>query len=477
VRASRAPGQRIATGLVALVLAGALLAACADGGSSGPAPAAAPGPTREELVRQGGAATVLDEGASAFAQPIGGLTGEQRRQFAVGNSFFNQNWVTAPASTEARDGLGPIFNAQSCSSCHFKDGRGQPPVDADDPERGLLVRLSVIGEDGQPEAHPELGSQFQDRSIRGVPAEGTVRIEITERPGTYPDGTPYSLAAPTYVLVRPDGSVVADVAVSPRVAPAMLGVGLLEAIPEEVVLSQADPDDADGDGISGRAHLITDAETGEQVLGRFGWKAAVPTLEAQNAAAFVNDIGITSPVDPEGPCTDAQAACRAAPDGGDPELDADKLDTITFYTRTLAVPARRDVGAADTVAGQERFEAIGCASCHTPELTTGASDLEPLAEQAIRPYTDLLLHDLGPALADDRPDVDATGREWRTPPLWGIGLVETVNRHTRFLHDGRARSIEEAILWHGGEAETSRVRFTELPAVQREQVLTFLESL
>jgi CxxC motif-containing protein (DUF1111 family) len=465
--------------LLALVATGALLAACADGGSGGPSssPADAPGPSAEDLVRQGGAGTVRNEGASAFAQPMEGLSSQQRRDFAVGNSFFNQNWVTAPASTEARDGLGPLFNAQSCSSCHFKDGRGQPPVAEDDPERGLLVRLSVLDEDGDPQPHPELGSQFQDRAIREVAPEGTVRIEITERTGTYADGTEYSLAEPIYTLVRADGSVVTDIVLSPRVAPAMMGVGLLEAVPAEVITAGADPDDADGDGISGRAHVVTDPDTGEDVLGRFGWKAAVPSLEAQNAAAFVNDIGITSPVEPEGPCTEAQVDCLAEPDGGEPELDQDKLDTITFYTRTLAVPARRDVGRDDTTAGQEGFAEIGCASCHTAELPTGDADLAPLADQTIRPYTDLLLHDLGPDLADDRPDGDASGSEWRTPPLWGIGLVETVNRHTRFLHDGRARSIEEAILWHGGEGEASRVRFTELPAVEREQILTFLESL
>ena len=472
------PARRRIGAVAATVAVGVgLLVSCggSNGGGGGTDDAAAP--SADELRRQGGDGTVLDEGSSAFAQSMGGLTSEQRRAFAVGNSFFNQNWVTAPASTEGRDGLGPIFNAQSCSSCHFEDGRGEPPTSADDPVRGLLIRLSVVDDEGELAPHPTLGGQFQDRSINGVPAEGSLRIDVVEEPGTYPDGTEYSLGAPTYVLTDPDGNVIDDVLVSPRVAPAMIGVGLLENVPEATLDALADPDDADGDGISGRVHRVTDAETGEQVVGRFGWKAATPTVEAQVAAAFVEDIGITSSLHPDGPCTDAQEACNDAPDGGEPEVDDQKLERVTFYSRTLAVPARRDVGEADTDRGQAAFDEVGCASCHTAELTTGSSDLAPLDDQTIRPYTDLLLHDLGEGLADDRPDGDATGREWRTAPLWGIGLVETVNGHTRFLHDGRARSLEEAILWHGGEAEASRDAFTELDADDRAAVLAFLESL
>lgn len=462
---------------LALAVALGLFAACADGADDEGSVPATPTATPAELAAQGGVGTVDDQGASAFAQFMPGLTNEQRRTFAVGNSFFNQNWVTAPASTEGRDGLGPIFNAQSCSSCHFKDGRGQPPADADDSERGLLIRLSVEGDDGVQLEHPTLGGQFQDRAIRGVPAEGELRIDVTEETGTYADGTEYTLAAPTYTLVLADGTEVDDVQLSPRVAPAMMGVGLLENVPAADIEALADPDDADGDGISGRAHLVRDPVTDQMVLGRFGWKAAVPTLEQQNASAFAHDIGITSSLVPDAPCTAAELECLEAPNGGDPELSGSKLDQITFYTRTLAVPARRDVGDPETDRGQQHFDEIGCASCHTPELTTGASDVKPLDEQTIRPYTDLLLHDMGPDLADDRPDQDASGREWRTPPLWGIGLVETVNRHTRFLHDGRARSLEEAILWHGGEAEAARTRFTELSERDRDAILAFLESL
>jgi CxxC motif-containing protein (DUF1111 family) len=466
-----------------------LLLACTDDddGSAGR-------PTDQELADQGGDATVEVAGEGAFAQPVPGLDGEQRRTFAVGNSFFNDNWVTAPASAEGRDGLGPLFNAQSCSSCHFRDGRGQPPVDADDAERGLLIRISVVDADGDPQAHPTLGNQLQDRAIRDVPVEGTIRITSVERPGEYADGKPYSLRAPRYEVLGPDGEPVDGLLLSPRIAPAVFGIGLLEAVPADDILALADPDDEDDDGISGRANLVPDPSSpdGAPVLGRFGWKAAVPTVEEQNAGAFAGDIGITSSVRPSQPCTRLQPECLSAPTGGEPELDDRKLEQVTFYTRTLAVPARRDVAAADTRAGQQAFDDLGCASCHVDELRTGASTIAALDHQVIRPYTDLLLHDMGPALADGRPDLDgtgatpavgsspdldATGQEWRTPPLWGIGLVETVNDHTRFLHDGRARSLEEAILWHGGEAVAARDGFLALDAKTRAKLLAFLESL
>ncbi len=387
--------------------------------------------------------------------------------------------MIAPSSTEGRDGLGPLFNAQSCSSCHFRDGRAQPPADSEDPDRGLLMRISVRDASGAVVPHPVFGEQLQDRSIPDVPVEGTVEISYTEEPGTYDDGTPYSLAVPTYTLRDADGELLGDdVLFSPRVAPAMFGVGLLELIPEEDVLAAADPEDDDGDGISGRAALVEDTDGGESRLGRFGWKALEPTVEDQNASAFRADIGVTTPLRPEQPCTDAQPECLAAPDGGEPEVDDQKLGRVTFYSRTLAVPARRDVGATTTDRGEEVFDSIGCTSCHTSSQRTGPSDVaEALDEQTIRPYTDLLLHDMGPALADGRPEGAADGTEWRTPPLWGIGLVETVNRHTRFLHDGRARSLEEAVLWHGGEGAAAQERFRALPAADRRALLAFLESL
>lgn len=438
-----------------------------------------PAPTAAELRQQGGTGTVDVSGAGAFAQPMPHLTSEEQRAFFVGNNFFNDNWVTAPSSTEGRDGLGPLFNAQSCSTCHFKDGRGQPPADADDPVRGLLIRLSVLDGNGTSRPHPELGDQFQDRSIRGLPSEGSIVITTTEEPGAYEDGTTYSLGRPHYTLVDPNGRPINDrrLLLSPRVAPPIFGVGLLEGVPAATLGALEDPDDADGDGISGRIHRITDPSTGDTAVGRFGWKAAVPTVRAQNAGAFVGDIGITSAERPEQPCSPIQTDCLAAPVGGDPELDDQKLDRITFYARTLAVPARRDVTMPKVTRGAEVMDDLGCTACHVAELTTGRDPVPDLDDQVIRPYTDLLLHDLGDGLADHRPDGDASGAEWRTPPLWGIGLTQNVNHHTRFLHDGRARNLAEAILWHGGEAGPSAGRFRRLNAVDRAALLAFLESL
>ncbi len=426
----------------------------------------------------GKAATVFDVTAEAFARPAPGLTDRDRRHFAVGNSFFNRNWVTAPASTTGRDGLGPTFNAQSCSSCHFKDGRARPPSGDPMPELGLLLRLSVPDGAGKPQPVPRYGGQLQDRAILGVPAEGRVRITHTRRAGRYADGARYTLLAPRYAIVgRSFGPLAKGTQISPRIAPAVFGVGLLEAVPEKTITDRADARDADGDGISGRPNRVASVRTSKLALGRFGWKANVPTVEQQNAGAFSGDIGITTPLFPDEGCADRQDACKSAPNGGRPEVDAHKLDRITFYTRTLAVPGRRAVGRPDTDAGARLFDSIGCSSCHLPELQTGKSDIPALEDQTIRAYTDLLLHDMGPGLADGRPDGLATGSEWRTAPLWGVGLIRTVNRHTRLLHDGRARNIEEAILWHGGEAAAAQRRFRELPARQRREVLAFLGSL
>jgi CxxC motif-containing protein (DUF1111 family) len=450
------------------------LAAAACGGSDAPTDSAVGD------ARSGGDMTVFDDGAGAFAQPAPSLDAVERRAFAVGNNFFNDNWVTAPSSTEGRDGLGPVLNAQSCSTCHFRDGRAAPPDGENDPARGLLFRLSVPGEDphGQPAPEPTYGGQLQDRSIQRVAPEGSVRITYEEVPGKLADGTKYSLLKPTYEITDlASGPLAPDTMISPRIAPAVFGVGLLEAVPDATIRANADPDDRDDDGISGRANTVWDVAKQQMALGRFGWKANVPTVEQQNAGAFQGDIGITSEMFPEQPCTPAETACLAAPNGGEPELDAHKLDRVTFYTRTLAVPARRGVKQDEVKRGEELFRSMGCSSCHLPTLETGESDIPELSNQTIHPFTDLLLHDMGPGLADGRPDGEATGREWRTAPLWGIGLQSTVNKHTRFLHDGRARNLEEAILWHGGEAKAAQEEYVQMPGEDRKALLAYLRSL
>lgn len=449
----------------------------ADGGR--PGAAGAPAPPAAAL--SGGETTVFDTTINAFSLPARNLVPDQRRAFFVGNTFFNDNWVVAPASTEGRDGLGPTFNAPSCASCHFKDGRAAPPTKPGEDRPGLLIRLAVPGADayGGPLPDPRYGGQLNDRGIPGVAAEGRLKRTVESVPGSYTDGEPYVLERPVYAFEDlAFGPLDPAVMISPRVAPAMPGLGLLEAVPEASILARADPDDADGDGISGRPNRVWDQAAGATRLGRFGWKANQPTIEQQVAGAFLGDIGVTSRLNPEQNCPDSQPDCQRAPSGGAPELDDHKLERVTRYSQTLAVPARRGLDDPEVRRGEALFAEARCTACHLPELRTGPDAAFPqLADQVIHPYTDLLLHDMGEGLADGRPDYLATGSEWRTPPLWGIGLVKTVNGHTRFLHDGRARDLAEAILWHAGEATAARDAFRALSRIDRAALLRFLNSL
>ena len=432
------------------------------------------------VERLGGDTTAFTTNRNAFSLSARNLTNMERRMFEVGDSFFNQNWVTAPASTDARDGLGPTFNAASCSSCHTLDGRAEPPKDNDDTERGLLFRLSVPGTDatGAPLGDPHYGGQLQDRAILKAQPEGRFKTDWREIHGTYGDGETYTLLKPEYSFDEfAFGALHPEIMVSPRIAPVAFGVGLLEAIPESDILANADPDDEDSDGISGRANMVWDARRQLTMLGRFGWKANVPTVEQQVAGAFLGDLGITTPLFPDENCPPAQTDCIAAPNGGEPEIPDFRFDRVTFYNRTLAVPAMRDVDDIQVRQGAGLFLKAGCNTCHTPKHTTGETDIEALSGQVIFPYTDLLLHDMGDGLADGRPDFLADGNEWRTPPLWGIGLVDNVNGHTRFLHDGRARNLAEAILWHDGEGRAAKEAFRNYSREEREALLRFLNSL
>lgn len=432
-------------------------------------------------VSPGGRLTRTLDNRDSFTRPAPGLTPQELRDFNFGNRVFNTNWAVAPASVDAFDGLGPVFNRVSCSGCHLRDGRGRPPLDGEDEMLSMLVRLSVPGKDehGGPKPHPAYGDQLNDRGIPGVPAEGRARIEWRERAGRYPDGETYSLREPKLhfdeLAFGPLGRRTMH---SPRVAPAMPGMGLLEAVPEADIVARADPDDRDGDGISGRANRVWNPATGRIELGRFGWKANAADVLAQSAGAAHGDMGLSNRVFPDENCPTPQAACAAAVRGDAHDLRDAHLDKLVFYLQVLAVPDRRRVDAATESRGESLFAEIGCASCHTPVLRT-AADAKPalLADQEFMPYTDLLLHDMGKGLADGRPDFLANGREWRTAPLWGLGLVPVTNDHSFYLHDGRARSLEEAILWHGGEAERSQHDFTRLAREDREAVLTFLRSL
>ncbi|MEC9443409.1 MAG: di-heme oxidoredictase family protein [Myxococcota bacterium] len=436
----------------------------------------------------GGASTnTLLFGRNAFIRPAENITPEHEPMFYSGNSFFNQAWVEAPASTKNRDGLGPNFNARSCAACHPRDGRGRPPQSEGEPFLGLLLRLSIPGEGahGGPKPVEGYGDQLQPFGILGVPAEANPSVTYKEIDGTYGDGTPYTLLEPVYTLDEPAyGDFPEDLMVSPRIAPQVIGLGLIEAIPEERLRELEDPEDSDGDGISGRINYVWDIRANDHRPGRFGWKGDHPTVEQQVAGAFLGDIGITSPLISGGECEGPQVECaerleeQRAKDGELLEIEEGNFERIVIYTSLLAVPARRNLEDPRVRQGKQLFLDAGCAGCHTPSHRTSAdAKLVEARDQKIWPYTDMLLHDMGEELSDGRPVYDASGREWRTPPLWGLGLVHAVNDHTRLMHDGRARGFAEAILWHGGEAETSREAFRVMDVREREALIEFLESL
>ena len=451
--------------------------------------------------RPGGDATT-DTGiatADAFSRFSTNMGFAKELDFKIGNGVFRKLWVSAPASTKSSDGLGPLFNARACQSCHLKDGRGNPPrsTDIEDRSVSMFLRLSIPPETEEQRnaiaehrrnviAEPTYGVQLQELGVQGHEGEGRMLITYEEIPVTLAGGEVVSLRKPTYSIADLGyGPMHPKTMISPRMTPQMIGLGLLEAIPEADILAREDPNDRDGDGISGRANRVWSVENKRPMLGRFGWKAGQPTVLQQSAEAFTGDIGIGNWMAPYpfGDCTPAQEFCRQAPHGGiaktpNEEINRPLLNLVAFYARNLAVPARRDPTAPDVVAGKEIFNTIGCASCHVPSHVTGNDSPDPhLRKQRIWPYTDLLLHDMGDGLADGMPEGVANGREWRTAPLWGIGLTEIVNGHTFFLHDGRARNITEAILWHGGEAQAARDAFTALSSDDRRRLVEFVNSL
>lgn len=449
----------------------------------------------------GGAATSRKsvDNSNAFSNSSGNLEFTREFDFKIGNAVFRKLWVSAPSSTKSSDGLGPLFNARGCQNCHLKDGRGHPPA-ANWPEEdamSLLMRLSIPPRteeerkaiaDGRIKSvdDPVYGGQLQTLSVQGHEAEGKIHIDYTDEPVTLAGDRIVTLRHPHYSIEHLGyGPLAPGAMLSPRVAPAMIGLGLLELVPEAQILANADPDDKNGDGITGRPQRVWSAEEQRVMLGRFGHKAGAPSVSQQSADAFAGDIGISTPLvpRPSGDCTPAQPLCLNAPNGedaaaGTPEVDDKLFRLVSFYSRNLAVPARRNPADSAILAGKAAFHTAGCAACHQPKFVTGPSQDQPhLGGQLIWPYTDLLLHDMGPGLADNRPEGFADGQEWRTAPLWGIGLTQMVSGQALFLHDGRARSIEEAILWHGGEAQAARDAFAALPEADRERLIAFVNSL
>jgi len=471
---------------------------------------AAEAPRLDSSQLSDGILTIADQSDAAYLQPAPSLEADALKLFAEGHKFFNTQWAFYWFEG-GMWGRGPTSNADSCVACHRGNGRGSP--DAASPEAAaqrahecsappqgpardsspqllcrrieasavsLIVRLSLPGENahGGPRPHPHYGDQLQTFGVKGVlPAEGSFSIEWQEQTVVLADGEEVRLRRPTLKIADLAWGLLGnDVMVALRLAPPLIGLGLLEAVPEETILQLAAR--APAAGISGHANRVWDESQGKTVLGRFGSKANHGSVREQVAAAFINDIGLSNPVYAEQNCPPVQVGCKELMPAGRPEITALRLAGTELYIRALSVPVRRQIDDPQVRRGERLFSEARCAVCHVPQLQTGEfRDMPQLAGQTIHPFTDLLVHDMGDELADRRPDFLASGRQWRTPPLWGIGLSQTVNGAGAFLHDGRARNFTEAILWHGGEALVSREAFRKLAREDREALIAFLQSL
>lgn len=409
-------------------------------------------------------------------QPLPALDQIERAQFVRGRGLFNQVWMASPSLDEEHDGLGPVFNQPSCSACHLRNGRGQPPASEAERMRGALVRISVPAGAAADEAvpHSAYGEQLNDNAVTGIAAEGRAVLRWIEHIEYFDDGEAITLRRPEVTLINlaygPPGNGLMS---SLRVAPPIIGAGLLDAVPDsELTALAAEPRP---DGISGHVNVIV--SSGQATIGKFGWKANAVSLTQQTAAAFSGDLGITSRLHPEENCPGAEEFCARFQTASLDLSDA-QLDDVVFYQAALALPAARKPADPLVLRGKELFEQTGCQHCHVPSLTSGDVALTPmLANTTFNAYTDLLLHDMGEGLADGRPDHAAGPAEWKTAPLWGIGLIPVVNEHQTLLHDGRARGVLEAIMWHGGEAAPARARVQALQKVERDALVAFVNSL
>ncbi len=432
--------------------------------------------------------------------PAANLPPALKTDFHVGKALAQQPWIKAPTATDSRDGLGPVYNARTCMACHVKGGKGSTPNDPETELFSSLIRLSKPGEHKTAGmiAHPAYGDQLQTQStslahqLRHIPSanniakdvkpEAYVTINWVDKLIEYPDGSSITLKKPIPEFKNLGyGEFGKDTLISLRTAPAIHGMGLIELIPQQDINAFIDTNDNNQDGISGRPNMAWDSVTQTTVPGRFGLKANKATLDLTIAGAFANDLGISNPLVKSQPCTEQQTACLQAATGNDKngfELNQSQLDRVIFFNQNLSPVAARNLDKKAVIKGRELFYDTGCQQCHNPSFRTGTSESLPhLANQTIWPYSDFLLHDMGEGLADHRPDFQASGQEWRTPPLWGVGLREQVNGSTALLHDGRANTIEEAILWHGGEAQKIKQAFMTLNKKDRKKLIRFVESI
>ncbi len=461
-----------------------------------------PSVTKEENY-PGGNTTASYGSQPSFQLAAANMPKELKADFHAGKALANQPWVKAPTITTARDGLGPIYNARTCLMCHIKGGKGFIPDNSNIALSGTLVRLSLPETKNQKAnktagviPHPIYGDQIQSQSVslahqlrssqphlkHDINPEAYVHVNWKKHTFTYPDNHQITLRKPELDFrYLGYGPIEKQTLISLRVAPAIHGMGLLELVKQKDIDALSDVKDANQDGVSGRVNQVWDIEKQSMQPGRFGLKANKPSLAMTVAGAFTNDMGITNPLFPNEPCTPTQQACKKAINGNDKsgvELPQKLLDMVIDFNRNIAPVKRRKPEHPTTLRGRDRFYQVGCHNCHNPNFVTGNSQSFPhLGGQNIWPYTDLLLHDMGKELADNRPDFEASGSEWRTPPLWGIGLSQKVNGSDALLHDGRAQTVEEAILWHGGEAQQSKHNFINLDKSNRNALVRFVNSL
>ncbi len=424
----------------------------------------------------GGSQTTFDAGSSAFDHSFFGLNEHDQLIHDIGDTKFSSAFVTAPA--HVNPGIGPLYNNISCGSCHQSQGSGTPPLPGQTAGLEsffLLLSSGGVDEHGGPVDVPGFGNQLQNNSGYGKPKEADYSVTYTNQLFTYPDGSTVVLRAPTYNITNAYSALPANVQVSPRMAPPVFGLGLLENVGEATLLARSNQAINDTSIFYGEPNYVWDVIQNKLSIGRFGHKCERPTVEQQVAEALQQDIGITNKLFPNENCINQS---QYYDDGLHPEISDSSLNTLVYYMRTIAVPARRNVTDPTVMRGEQLFKQAKCSGCHCPTYVTDVSiTLPQVSNQTIHPYSDLLLHDLGPGLADGRKVFNASGSEWRTCPLWGIGLTQVVTGQTAFLHDGRATTLEQAILWHGGQASYSKNFFVNLPKSDRDAVIAFLNSL
>lgn len=412
----------------------------------------------QDITALGGdlSSTLADQNAIQVAAPNVEDLVKRNKQIA-GFTPFHRTFTK-------KNGLGRAFINDGCGNCHINNGKGRVRLHTDpNKNNAMVIKVSLRGEgeDGAPIDVPRFGEQLQDKTFRKK--RFRLRLRWERIAGIYPDGTTFRLRSPR-VLFRIPGVRRKNVVHSLRMTPGLIGLGLLESIPESAILVLSDPEDSDGDGISGVPAYVPDRESGTFKIGRFGFRGSQPSVAMQSAAAAFLDMGVSNTYFPG--------------TGEAPELNDKIFEELVIYQLIPGVPFARDQESPVVQQGKALFQSTGCNSCHVMEFITENPDHPELDGQKIHPFTDLLLHDMGPGLADERAEFSASGSDWRTTPLWGLGFLDRISKvPQRYLHDGRARTLEEAILWHGGEAEKSKMNFMNLAKAERDALIAFLNSL